>query len=63
MFCFRPKKQGIPDWKDVMDEIVMDEIYNEFDETIKNLGQEGWTLQSLNNRGNRVVDYYFSRPL
>lgn len=58
MFCFRPKKQGIPDWKD-----VMDEIYDEFDETIKNLGQEGWTLQSLNNRGNRVVDYYFSRPL
>ncbi len=58
MFCFKPKKQETPDWKD-----VMDEIYDEFDETIKNLGQEGWTLQSVNNRGNRVVDHYFSRPL
>ena len=58
MSCFKQKKQETPDWKD-----VMDEIYDEFDETIKNLGQEGWTLQSINNRGNRVVEHYFSRPL
>ena len=56
--CFIPKQQEILDWRD-----VMDEIYDEFDETIKNLGQEGWTLRSINNRANRVVEHYFSRPL
>ena len=56
--CFIPKKQEILDWRE-----VMDEIYDEFDETIKKLGQEGWTLRSINNRANRVVEHYFSRPL
>ena len=40
----------------------MDQIYEEFDETIKNLGQEGWTLRSINDQ-KRNVYYYFSRPL
>ena len=57
MFCFTPKNQDIPDWRD-----VMDQIYEEFDETIKNLGQEGWTLRSINDQ-KRNVYYYFSRPL
>ena len=57
MFCFTPKSQDIPDWRD-----VMDQIYEEFDETIKNLGQEGWTLRSINDQ-KRNVYYYFSRPL
>ena len=57
MFCFKPKNQDIPHWRD-----VIDQIYEEFDETIKNLGQEGWTLQSINDQ-KRNVYYYFSRPL
>ena len=57
MFCFTPRNQDIPDWRD-----VMDQIYEEFDETIKNLGQEGWTLRSINDQ-KRNVYYYFSRPL
>ena len=57
MFCFKPKNQDIPHWRD-----VIDQIYEEFDETIKNLGQEGWTLRSINDQ-KRNVYYYFSRPL
>ena len=52
MFCFTPRNQDIPDWRD-----VMDQIYEEFDETIKNLGQEGWTLRSINDQKRNV--YYY----
>ena len=44
---------------------VLDTIYQEFEEnTMKKLGQEGWSLQAVHNRGGvQKVHYYFSRPL
>ena len=43
---------------------TIDTIYQEFEEeTVKNLGQEGWTLRAVLNRANKNIHYYFSRPL
>ena len=43
---------------------ILDTIYQEFEEnTMQKLGQEGWSLQAVHNRGRGVVHYYFSRPL
>ena len=43
---------------------TMDTVYQEFEEeTMKNLGQEGWTLRAVHSRGGTIIHYYFSRPL
>ena len=43
---------------------TMDTIYQEFEEeTMKKLGQEGWTLRAVHSRGGTIIHYYFSRPL
>ena len=43
---------------------ILDIIYQEFEEeTVKNLGLEGWTLGAVHGRGGTTIHYYFSRPL
>ena len=43
---------------------ILDIIYQEFEEeTVKNLGLEGWTLRAVHSRGGTTIHYYFSRPL
>ena len=43
---------------------VLNNIYKEYEEeTIKKLGQEGWTLRAILPAGDGQVLYYFSRPL
>ena len=43
---------------------ILDTIYKEFEEeTMKKLGQEGWTLRAVHGRAAIIIHYYFSRPL
>jgi hypothetical protein len=60
LVCCWPKKHSkLPESR-----VILNAIYLEFEEeTVKNLGLEGWTLRAVHGRGGGTIHYYFSRPL
>ena len=61
--CFGCTPRPPPNFPKIQSDTI-DTIYQEFEEeTIKNLGQEGWVLRAVHNRGGVNIHYYFSRPL
>ena len=61
--CFGCTPRPPPNFPKIQSDTI-DTIYQEFEEeTVKNLGQEGWTLRAVNNRAGTNIHYYFSRPL